>query len=249
MPPPTIKGYRMEIKSKELATMLKRISVGGVNKECAIITTPEGSSCEAVDMTSAMMVHIDSPVNFGINTTLGIADIDTLVKYLSNPANETVDAVVMDNRLVFTNGNATFKYLLGKPETIGTVPQEYTENGIEDVKGIQYGFTISDAVKSQYMDMAKIVKPQFVTLTMNRKGRVVLDGGTETSNKFDIVLGDVVEPVTDASSVSVRVMGDFFTNILTVLSIDKPAMVRLEEGVVAIIQDTDYWVLNHTQDI
>lgn len=237
----------MEIKSKEFAMMLKRIAVGGVNKECAIITTPEGSSCEAVDMTSAMMVHINSPVSFGINTTLGVADIDTLVKYLTNSANETVDAVVMDNRLVFTNGNTTFKYLLGKPETIGTVPSEYTENGLNDVLGIQYGFTISDAVKSQYMDMAKIVKPQFVTLTMNRKGRVILEGGTETSNKFDIVLGDVVEPVEEGASV--RVMGDFFTNILAVLSVDKPAQLRLEEGVVAIVQETDYWVLNHTQDI
>lgn len=237
----------MEIKSKEFAVMLKRIAVGGVNKECAIISTPHGSTCEAVDMTSAMMVHIDSPVTFGVDATLGIADIDTLVKYLNNPANETVDAVVMDNRLVFTNGNTTFKYLLGKPETIGTVPAEYTEEGLSEIMGIRYGFVISDTTKAQYMDMAKIVRPQFVTLTMNRKGRVILEGGTETSNKFDIVLGDVVEAVEE--SVSVRVMGDFFTNILSVLSVDKPAQLRLEEGVVAIVQESDYWVLNHTQDI
>ncbi|MBR5573943.1 MAG: hypothetical protein IKW35_05565 [Paludibacteraceae bacterium] len=237
----------MEIKSKEFATMLKRIAVGGVNKECAIITSPHGSTCEAVDMTSAMMVHINSPITFGVDTTLGIADIETLTKYLNNSANETVDAVVMDNRLVFTNGNTTFKYLLGKPETIGTVPESYTEDGLSEIMGIKYSFVIDDKAKTQYTDMAKIVKPQFVTLTMNRKGRVILEGGTETSNKFDIVLGDVVEPVED--SVSVRVMGDFFTNILAVLSVDKPAQLRLEEGVVAIVQETDYWVLNHTQDI
>ena len=236
----------MEIKSKELATMLKRIAVGGVNKECAIITTPHGSTCEAVDMTSAMMVHINSPVNFGVDTTLGIADIETLTKYLNKTA-ETVDAVVMDNRLVFTNGNTTFKYLLGKPETIGTVPAEYTQDGLADIMGIKYGFVISEETKGSYMDMAKIVKPQFVTLTMNRKGRVILEGGAETSNIFSIILGDVVEPVEEGTSV--RVMGEFFTNILDILAVDKPAQIRLEEGVVAIVQESDYWVLNHTQDI
>lgn len=236
----------MEIKSKEFAAMLKRIAVGGVNKECAVITTPHGSSCEAIDMTSAMMVHINSPVTFGVDTTLGISDIDTLVKYLNKTA-ETVDAVVMDNRLVFTNGNTTFKYLLGKPETIGTVPAEYTENGLADIMGIKYGFVISEEVKNAYMDMAKIVKPQFVTLTMNRKGRVVLEGGAETSNTFSIILGDVVEPVEEGTTV--RVMGEFFTNILDILAVDKPAILRIEEGVVAIVQESDYWVLSHTQDI
>lgn len=239
----------MEIKSKEFAAMLKRISVGDIISECAIITTPEGSSCEAIDMTSAMMVHVNSPVTFGVKETLGIADISTLVKYLTNPANEVVDSVIMDNRMVFTNGNSTFKYLLGKPETIGTVPAEYTEDGLNDIMGIKYSFVISEANKSQYMDMAKLVKPQFVTLTMNRKGRVTLEGGTETSNKFSIVLGDVVEPVEEEGSVTVRVIGEFFTGILSVLSVDKPAQLRLEEGVVAIVQDSDYWVLNHTQDI
>ena len=151
--------------------------------------------------------------------------------------------------MVFTNGNSTFKYLLGKPETIGTVPAEYTEDGLNDIMGIKYSFVISEANKSQYMDMAKLVKPQFVTLTMNRKGRVTLEGGTETSNKFSIVLGDVVEPIEEEGSVTVRVIGEFFTGILSVLSVDKPAQLRLEEGVVAIVQDSDYWVLNHTQDI
>ena len=236
----------MEIKSKELAMMLKRIAVGGVNRECAIITTPHGSTCEAVDMTSAMMVHINSPVNFGVDTTLGIADIETLIKYLNKTA-ETVDAVVMDNRLVFTNGNTTFKYLLGKPETIGTVPAEYTQDGLADIMGIKYGFVISEETKNAYMDMAKIVRPQFVTLNMNRKGRVILEGGAETSNTFSIILGDVVEPVEEGTSV--RVMGEFFTNIMDILAVDKPAQLRLEEGVVAIVQESDYWVLNHTQDI
>lgn len=239
----------MELKSKAFAEMLRRISVGDTIKECAIITTPHGSTCEAIDMTNAMMVHIDSSVHFGVDTTLGIADIATLIKYLNNPANETVDAVVMDNRLVFTNGGATFKYLLGKPETIGTVPSEYTENGLADVMNIAYGFTISEAVKSQYLDMAKLVKPQFVTLKMNSRGRVILDAGTETSNKFDIVLGDCVDTDKTFEPVTVRVMGEFLTNILTILAADRPAVLRLEEGVVAIVQDSDYWVLNHTQDI
>lgn len=244
----------MEMQSKKLADMLKRISVCGIIKECVLIATKEGTSCVAVDMTSAMYTHINSSVSFGIDQQLGIADIATLIKYLDNPAHEKVDTVVMDNRLVFSANNANFRYLLGKPDTIGTVPADIPEDGSDfnDVLNIPYSLMLTDAAKSQYMDMAKLVKPPFVTLNMGAKGRVVLEAGTETSNKFDMVLGQSEDAAANppASPISVRVVGDFLTNILaTVAGSEEPTVLRLDADVMAIIQGTDFWVLNHTQDI
>ena len=244
----------MELQSKKLADMLKRVSLGDIIKECVLMATPEGTSCVAVDMTSALYTHINSPVSLGVNQQLGIAHIPTLIKYLDNPAHEKVDVVVMDNRLVFSANGTNFRYLLGKPDTIGTVPADLPEDGSDfnDVMNIRYSLILTDEVKKQFIDMEKLVKPPFVTLNMGVKGRVVLDAGTETSNKFDMVLGQSEDAAANlpASPISVRVVGSFLTSILnTVTGSEEPTVLRLEEDAIAVIQGTDFWVLTHTQDI
>ena len=118
----------MNISPKNFLDMLQKAALGGMNKDCVIVSNADGMSVITLDESQTVYCHAYCSESIGDNT-VGIGRLDILTKFLSGLSCETIAATVQDNRLVFTDAATNFRYLLSDPKSIrAQVDEPPTDN-------------------------------------------------------------------------------------------------------------------------
>lgn len=182
----------MNISPKNFLDMLQKAAVGGLNKDCVINSTPEGSAVITLDESQTVYCHAYCNESIG-TCEVGIGRLDILIRFLSGLSCDTISANVQDNRLVFTDESTNFRYLLSDPKSIRSQLDE-PPTGDEDYQATYqecpFSIELKDEDRAYFVKMMGTTKPRAVTIKLSKSGRVTIVGGSDNEHTFDKVIGN-----------------------------------------------------------
>lgn len=234
------------IVPKNVLEMLKRAALGGLNKDCIIMSTPEGSAVMTLDESQSVFCHANCNESFGEHI-LGIGRIDILMKYLAGVPSESIMATVQDNRVVFTDSNTNFRYLLSDPANIRCqLEEEYVPKNGEDYaqtfEECPFSIALTDEDRTYFKKMMGITCPRTVTVKMSKSGRVTIAGGGDNEHNFDRVIG--AAKITEDSGatfapVEIKLYGDIIKRVFEELTVGvmTTMYIATDGSAIAFIQD------------
>jgi hypothetical protein len=135
--------------------------------------------------------------------------------------------------------------LLGDIRLIQSVSEDIITDGsdFEDVLALPYHIALTPVHIDTFNKLYSMIKPQQVRVTMGSRGRVILDAGRDTENKFDVVLGGAETSVDSYEEVSVLLLGSVFASVLDILDERFPATMYFNNEIVAVIQERNLWAM------
>lgn len=235
----------MNIAPKNVLEMLKKASLSGYNKDCVIMSTNDGSYIISIDESQTIYSHSHCNESMGV-ATLGIGRVDILMKYLSGITSETITATVQDNRLVFTDGNTNFRYLLSDPASIRCQLEEKSmptngEDYDETFADCPFSIELSDEDRAFVSKMMGIARPRTITIKLSAMGRVTIVGGGENDHTFDRVVGTakMADGTTAFVPMEINFYGESVKHVWDELTLGVAATMYLaaDASAIAFIQD------------
>lgn len=234
----------LAMNPQEFCAFLKRGTLNSEIGDAGVFSTADGCFIESVDVSRTLYLHATTDISFG-DCKFGIPDVKTLIRFLSSIKEDEITAVINDNRLVLSSGKSTLRYLLGDVRLIQSVSEDIITDGsdFDDVLGLPYHIILTPEDVDTFCKFNKMVKPQQVRVKMGSRGRVTLDAGRDTENKFDIVLGSA-ESVNDGyETIDVLLLGSVFASVLEIIEPESPATMYFNNEIVAVVQGRNLWAM------
>lgn len=234
----------LSMNPQEFYEFLKRGTLNAGIGDAGVHSTANGSFIEAVDVSRTLYLHATTDISFG-ECSFGIPEVYTLMRYFKNCKEDEVSAVINDNRMIVSSGKSTLKYLLGDIRLIQSVSEDIITDGsdFEDVLALPYHIALTPEHIDTFSSLYSMVKPQQVRVTMGSRGRVILDAGRDTENKFDVVLGGAESSGGGYEEVNVLLLGSVFASVLDILDKKFPATLYFNNEIVAVIQERNLWAM------
>jgi len=184
----------ISVKSKDMATFLKRVYLGGVIEDCVLQTTPEGMCVQALDLSNTLLLSVAAPFEATLNAgNLGISLLDWLIKALGSFGDGQIEMGIEGNRLIMRGAGNSLKYLLSSAEAVPTMPEDPA--ALATVKdALVYSVKLDDLNKGNLTTNISLFKKPTVTVNINAnngKGTCSVVCGAETENQFTVQFGRV----------------------------------------------------------
>jgi len=227
-----------------LVQSLESVFLGGIIGECVVTIKNNNAHIKAMDMTSSVYAQTDAPFEHA-DDTIGFGDVSLLVKYLKSYASANMDFVRNDNVMTIKPENGgVLKYLLSQVDLVPTYNGEWEESGVDPiamaVEAASCKAVIKEESVKEFLKLMSLFKPNGVTVTLSKRGKVTLHGGNTTQHQFNVVIGESAEAVEPAQ---IKLYGNNITAVLTAVDFTDPVNMYFVNGEIAIVTENAAWVL------
>ena len=227
----------------DLVQALESVYLGGIIEDCVITVKDNTAHIKAMDMTSSVYAQVSSPFEYK-DDVIGLGNLSLLIKYLKSYTSSKMSFLRNDNVLTVKPENGgTLKYLLSQVDLVPTYNSEW-EDSDDPIKAAVASQTCKLELKEEsvkeFLKLMGLFKPNGVTITVSKRGRVSIQGGNTTEHQFTVIIGDA-DPQEEP--ISVKLYGNNINAVFSVLSFAKPVYMYMVGGEVLIQADGFAWVL------
>ena len=250
-------GDGATIATGGLLRLLRHCHLGGVLEEFVLNVEDGKGTVEAVDMTNSLIVISRQRVmGKGTDATLGLGNIDLLIRFLSSMEEEKALAMkITANKLSITRGKGTrqLKYLLTQADLIGTrlvLDEDEEENPYDKFDSMmQYAVTLGEDFIKDFLSYIGILATKDVVLKYDGGMRFQVTfvcGGAE-DHQAELVLQSEVEGGEDEDEeFELQLNGEHLARIFNVIEYDEaepPILKFAEDKPMMINIDNTTWAL------
>jgi len=242
--------------TENLSKLLDSVYLGGgdVNiKGCVLTITSNTAQILAADLMTSLYVQSKYEFISDEDFVLGIGDLPLFIKLVKSLGAVPIDlSVTNGNKLQIKPTNkSSVKYLLGQVDLITNYDAEWEDAGdrvaelLEEYTG---SLDLTDAVAiDEILRMVGVLGTSNMKIVISKRGEVSIQGGTENTHEFSVVLGKCKE-FTEGS---INVFGPHVIAILKALDPNDSPTLHLHEapGMPIVINSAHTgWILNPQAD-
>lgn len=256
-------GDGATIATGGLLRLLRHCHLGGVLEEFVLNVENGKGTVEAVDMTNSLIVISRQRVmGKGTDATLGLGNIDLLIRFLSSMEEEKALAMkITANKLSITRGKGMRRldYLLTQADLVGTrliLDDDEDENPYDKFNDMmQYEVKLREDFIKDFLSYIGILATKDVVLKYDGGMRfqvTFICGGAE-DHQAKLVLQNEAEGGDDEEEeFELQLNGEHFARILSVIEYDdkKPPTLKFAEGkpMMIIVKDTSWALMPITKE-
>jgi len=251
-----------KIKTGNFLSMLKRVYLGGIIDE-VLLTVEEGyGKIEAVDLTNSMIVVSEGKIlSKGASITLGLGNLEILVKFLSSFEGEKVLFEKRKNKFIIKRSDSRrrMEYLLSDEEMIATridvkdsiKKKKEKKSPKKKIKGMmRYKVELNQSFIKDFLTYIGFLKTKNLVIKYDSDlNKVVFICGSSNEHQFRLIQNNEVESITEeeSSSFDLRINGEFLSKVFSVIEFsddelpilyfakDKPIVVESKKTVWSLI--------------
>lgn len=179
----TVEIKTEELKARDVAKFLKRISLGNLLEEVLIVVKDDNCYCQAVDVSASIFLKCWGSIGIKDEMEFGLR-LQSLISFLNSIGDEIITTTISKegNRLIINRkGHGDVKFVLSDKETIAT---KFEEDGA--CEKLLNETICSLVVPDELINDLKLymaLKPTTIIFTI-KNGNLILSGGSETENQF-----------------------------------------------------------------
>lgn len=227
-----------------LVQSLEAVHLGGIVEECVVHIKDNNAHIKAMDMTTTVYIQTDSPFDHE-DAELGLGNLSLLIKYLKSYTSGDMEFTRKDNTLTIKpETGGTLKYLLSEVSLVPTYSEEWEEEGdpIEAaIENADCSITVNEESVKEFLKLMGLFKPNGVTISVTKRGKVTIQGGNETEHQFSVEWGSTEATIKEP--IQVRLYGANITAVLSQLDFVDPITLYFVLGEIAIVTENTAWVI------
>lgn len=229
--------------------LLKKVHLGGTINDCVASFDDKHMLTEAIDLSSNVVINTRNIVlekKAAENFTLGLGDIETLIKFCGTVKDELLKTTISGNRWkLSTKNRRSMHFLLSEPSLIPTTLDEsgLTRRLFNDAT---YRVDLSKAFVEDYLKYIGLSRSKEVRLHKPEGGRIIVTIGAKNEHQFKVKINNDCEVISHEEKVELLLHGELLQKVLTVIDIeDDTASLYLAADRPILIADVDTeWAIN-----
>ena len=243
-------------KINRFSKLLKDVYLGGTIEDCVIDLKGKTARIEAIDLSNTLIVisKIDifkSKVN---EMSLGIGNIDVLIKFLKTISDTKINAVLNpdDYKMILKRSDARRKltYILTEPELIPS--RNERDNPEEDIKNkyidIQdYSIKLNSLFINDLLKYISLSKSLDLNISFKDE-KIVFLCGNENNNQFELTLdGKIKKLSSGVDDINLNINSELIASILNNIDYDEdnpPVLYIGDSQPIAIEEDNTLWAIS-----
>ena len=224
----SLKGLKLD--RTRILNILKNCYLGGLIEECILKIKNGKGIIEAVDITSSIIVVTKKRIlPKGINTILGIGNIDLLAKSISAMP-DNIKAFLGDDYFSISNSGGRRKliYLLTDPDLISTkIEMDDNEKILDKIrKSSKYTAELTESFIQDFQTNISLLKIKEVSLKAKGDALTFVCGG-ENDHQYKMRLENEIDC---DENMEVKLNGENLSKVFSVISRDEDEPVTIQFG-------------------
>jgi len=178
----------------------------------------------------------------------GISNLPLFIKCLRAYQDKGLTITHTENRLVLKpEKGSSIKYLASEADLIPTYESDWEEK--PPIDGLRPNFSGSmvmpQASVKEFIDLMKLFNLKTVKLTVNPKGRIFFQGGSENEHQFDVNFG--VAKTIEACSL--KIYGEHLMSVISAVEGYDDAKLYIDQTESVLIEIPEAsWVIGQIKD-
>ena len=234
---------KKSVNAQSFRRLLELVYLNGHIKECLLEVEGGQGKISALDTSNSILASVTAPVTGLGDGQYGLANLDTLVKFLKHCQEEELSYSISKDEKWLTlrrKGHGKFSSLLAESELIATKMEENP-----DIASQTKNYSCKIKLKERFVEDAlyymSLVGQQGVEFKAT-KGNVVLQSSNATMQHFEASVG---KPENLEEEVSVRLYSSQLQAILSVMELGEESCLYLKTDYPAIFMqdENNAWAL------
>lgn len=218
------KSGKSDIIREKLLTMLRQCHLGGALEECILSIEDGEGTIRAIDITNTITIFIKADIGRGIDTELGLGNLDLIIKFLASMENKKVLISIDSNKqhleIKRKDSQRKLRYLLTVPDMIVTKMESKKKNPFKVLEDkLEYEVELGEKTIRDFLSYSGMLKEKGTVLKLkevDKKKRLSIIYGDATEHQFEIVLDTDFEDSED-DEFDIHVNGEFIAKIFNVI--------------------------------
>jgi len=244
----------MQITVNKIFTLMKKVNLNGLIEDMVAEIKGKEIFVEAIDLSNSIIVVSSEKVfkHKMDKETIGMVNIDILMKFFSNVKEKTISFTRKDNNIVFSgkNSNRKMKFIIAAdPEMVPTKLEKDKKS--DDTRKVftemqEYKTSLGKEEIQDIITYISLSQSKETIIKCSDK-EMIITIGNDNENQFEVIVDDVEElDGSEGDEVESKIYGEYLSRILSVINLKEGEEISLyvsDEKPVLIIEKNTMWAL------